>query len=207
MKGLTKRQSEILDFIQDFIHSHNYSPSYREIMNHFALNSLGSVYKHVTVLKRKGALSGEKQGRRSVAPVQNNKVQAGIEVPLIGTLHLHQSIEMLSHSEKIFVPPHLVASPEATYALKVTGETLFEELMTDGDIILVEARSHAVSGEMVVALLETQETVIKKYYLEGSYVRLVSQNPHFQPLIVKEDELIIQGVVIGLLRQYATMEH
>jgi repressor LexA len=207
MKGLTKRQSEVLSYIQQFIQKNQYSPSYREIMNHFDFNSLGSVYKHVTVLKRKGVLDSEKKASRSLAPAQEGETRATSkekEIALIGQISEGKMIELFPQSQMITVPEDLVHESGNTYALRVFGDSLRDELMMDGDVLIVEARVEAQPGETIVGFVNQHETIVKKYYAEGAYVRLVGQNPHHQSIILKNDDVLIQGIVVGLVRLYRT---
>lgn len=204
MKGLTKRQQEIVQYVSEFIKTHRYSPSYREIMQHFGYNSLGTVYKHLQVLKRKGLLNAEKQCSRSLMLVAeqelNHKALTEIQLPFIGHISGGSPIETFPQSRMVSVPESLVHSPDKTYVLRVMGDNLSEELIVDGDLLLVEARQEANPGETVVAWVHQHETVIKRYYPEGHYVRLMGNSHHQQPIIIRQEELQIQGILVGLLR-------
>lgn len=206
MKGLTKRQSEMIHFIQEFISSNRYSPSYREIGNHFGFSSLGSVYKHINALKRKGLLQAQKQLRRSMTLTETDskpkETVTEIEVPFIGHISAGNPIQTFSQSQTISVPHSFVHSPEKTYVLRAQGDTLLEELIADGDLIVVEARQEAHPGETVVALINHHDTILKRYYPEGDYVRLLSNNSNQQPIIVRQVDVFVQGVVIGLMRHF-----
>lgn len=206
MKGLTKRQRELMDYIQEYIDHHSYSPSYREIMQKFGFSSLGSVYKHVHVLKRKGVLLSEKQCSRSLSPVEKaqDKKEHGREItlPFIGYLAAGRSIETFPQVQTIAVPHFLVPSSENTYVLRAKGDSLIEELIADGDLLIVEARHEAHPGETVLALINHSDTFIKRYFPEDHYVRLESRTTHQHPLMIRYDDLIIQGVVIGLTRLF-----
>lgn len=207
MKGLTKRQSEVLSYIQQFIQKNHYSPSYREIMHHFEMNSLGSVYKHIAVLKRKGVLHAEKKVGRSIIPAEIPEKKTSIaekEVELIGQISAGHMIEMFPQSQTVYVPDSLIHDSENTYALRVIGYSLSDELMMEGDLLLVEARTDVQPGETIVGLVNQQETIVKKYYPEGVYVRLVGQNAHHQSIILRSEDVLVQGIVIGLIRLYAS---
>jgi repressor LexA len=202
MKGLTKRQSELLDFIREFIKNRRYSPSYREIMDHFRFSSLGTVYRHIQVLKRKGVLSGEKYGGRAINIAEIAKpmnTHGELELPFIGHICAGQPLETFPQSQKLAVPDFLVQAPDRTYALRAKGNSLNEELIADGDILLVEARSEAYEGETIVGVVDNHATIVKRYYPEGNYIRLEGGEGQ-KPLILKADDLIIQGVVTGMLR-------
>lgn len=205
MKGVTPRQSDILSFIRTFSESNRYAPSFREIQTHFGFKSLGSVHKHIEVLKRKGLLEGQKHAGRSLALVGASHPQAaptGIELPFIGVISAGYPIEMFAQNRMYSVPESLVHSPDKTYLLQVKGDSLQEELMADGDMLIVEARQVAHPGEMVVGLINQHDTIIKRFYPEGAYIRLVASNPHLRPMLINPEDIQIQAVVIGLLRGY-----
>ncbi|MEI8365134.1 MAG: transcriptional repressor LexA [Parachlamydiaceae bacterium] len=205
MKGLTKRQKELIDYIQEFIISKGYSPSYREIGDRFGFSSLGSVYKHVNVLKRKGVLQQESHTSRSIAPVAetvipHNRVE--IEIPFIGHIVAEKPVQLFSDSRKMFVSRSFVREPEKTYALRMQGDFLKEEMIIDGDVLLVEVRQLIHPGETVVALINGNDTIVKKYYSEGDHVRLLSTCSLHHPILLRQKDVTVQGVVIGLLRDY-----
>lgn len=203
MKGLTQKQNDILRFIHHFIETHHYSPSYREIMQHFAFSSPGSVYKYIHTLKRKGALIAEKRCSRSLTPIDaplSTKRQADVELPFIGNISAGHPIEMFIQTQTIIVPLSLVHAPDKTYVLRALGDSLNEEAINDGDLLIVEARQDAQAGEMIIALINQHDTVIKRYYPEGQYVRLESH--HHQPFILRQESITIQGILLGLIRHY-----
>ncbi len=206
MKGLTKRQIEILHYIQSFINTHSYSPSYREIKQHFGFNSLGTVYNHIKLLKRRGALQAEAHTSRSLLPADTPQVVKSdfsiVSLPYIGNIKGGEPISTFSQAQTLDVPASLVQAADKTYVFRIMGDALIDEHLLDGDLILVEARHEANPGETVLATLQHDEIVIKQYYLEGPYVKLVSRSALHPPCIMHESELIIQGILVGLLRSY-----
>ena len=208
MKGLTKRQREILDFVEEYIEGHHYSPSYREIMKHFGFSSLGSIYKHIHALKRKGFLASEKQCSRSIAPTQiatapeSPASENEFELPLMGEISSGAPIETFPQMKSVAVPRQLVKDPYCTYALQVKGDSMQEQLVSHGDLILFEAREDADPGETIIGSVVEGETFMRRYHPEGQYVRLEGSSQEATPLIIHEDELSIQGVIIGLIRAY-----
>lgn len=203
MKTVTKRQTEVLQYIRDYLKTHQYAPSFREIMQHFSFTSPGTVYRYIHVLKSKGLIDTKKQQSRSLTLLKDQNEQdkqALINLPFIGYISGGEPIETFSKSQSFEVPLSLVPMPESTYVLKVKGDELIDELIAEGDYLLVEARQKAFSGETVVALMNQQDIIIKKYFDEEAYIRLVSHNPHHHPLIVREDDFMIQGIVVGLIR-------
>lgn len=205
MKGLTKRQQEVLAFIQYFINTNNYSPSYREIMNHFGFSSLGTVSKHIDALIRKGALSAEKQCSRSLMPTHpttQTPSQPEVELPFIGHVSTDAHVETFPQVQTLAVPEFLVHSPESSYVLRARGDTLNDEMIADGDLLVIEARNEAFDGETVVATTPDAHTIIKRYHPEGNYIRLTSPSPHIEPLIIRYDDLVIHGILASLLRMH-----
>ena len=203
--GLTQRQREIFEFLQNFISTHGYSPSYREIMAHFNFSSSATVHKHISILKRKGFINIEKKSSRSISvPVMDSSDnnQSSVELPFMGHLSEGMPIETFSHYKTISIPRSLVHNLDQSYVLQIRGDSLMEEHMANGDLIIVEARQEANSGETIIATVGSLETLIKHYYPQGDYVKLECSNPSYQPLIVRNEALVIQGVVSGLLRMY-----
>jgi repressor LexA len=205
MKGLTKRQRELVDYIQDFIVNNRYSPSYREIGNHFGFNSLGSVYKHIKTLKKKGMLFSDSNVSRSITTINEpskESIPTEITVPLIGYISAGMPIQTFSQSQQIQVPSNLVHSPDTTYALRTKGDSLAEEMIIDGDILLVEVRQQAHPGETVVALINGQDIIVKKYYPDGDFVRLLGSHTNHHPILLRHEDIVVQAVVVSLLRHY-----
>jgi repressor LexA len=205
MTGVTPRQQELLTYITDFITTHKYSPSYREIMAHFNLNSIGTIAKFVQVLKSKGLLVSDKGKKRSLMPTKSLTSTETITehaLPFIGKLSVGFPIVMFTRSKTISVPSNILHAPDVTYVLQVEGDSLNDEQIAHGDYLIVEARQEAQTGETIVALINSQEAIIKRYYPENAYVKFVGNNPQQQPLIFHEEEINIQGVLIGVLRFY-----
>lgn len=205
MKGLTPKQREILQFIQHFIENHHYSPSYREIMQNFAFTSPGSVYKHIRTLKRKGVLTADAHSHRSLMPIippQTHQETTELKLPLIGNFSAGYPLELFVRTQTLAIPPSLVHDPENTYILQVQGDALQEESIQDGDFLLIEARQDIQAGEIILGLINQQDSVLKRYYPEGQYIRLESQHPLHPALTIRHEHIVIQGVLVGLLRLY-----
>lgn len=205
MKGLTKRQSEILDYIQEYISNHHYSPSYREIMENFKLSSLATIAKHIQVLKRKGALSNESGTSRSLRPTelpQEVEIREEIELPFIGHISSDEPIETFSKMQTLPVPDFLVNNPDSTYILRAKGNSLHELLIADSDLIIVEAKPEANPGDTIIGTTLENKAFIKKYYPEGNYIRLEG-GPLQSPAILKTEDFTLTGVVTGILRLFS----
>jgi len=207
MSGLTQKQLSILTFIEKYVEEKGYSPSYREIMSHFSLSSPGTVYKYIQILKRKKALEAEKGCGRSLKlkttpATQKTTFTTDLEIPFIGHIEAGNPIEILPQSQSIPIPAFLVTHPEHTYALRIQGDSLNEEYFVDGDIILVEARTEAQSGETILATINETNTVILRYYPDGKQVRLEGKNSDYHSVIVRHEDIQIHGVLVGLIRAY-----
>ncbi len=203
MKGLTPKQHEILQYIQNYIEQNQYSPSYREIMDHFSLASPGSIYKYIRTLKRKGALSAEKKCSRSLSltePRKQAEVKSEIELPLIGNVAAGYPIELFVKSQMLAIPLSMVHNPENTYLLRTQGDSFQDVFIQDGDLILVEARQEVQAGETILGLINQHDSIIKKYYPDGQHIRLESISQ--PPLTLHSEHIFIQGVLVGLLRAY-----
>ncbi len=202
MKGLTQRQRQILDFIQTYIQKHNFSPSYREIMKHFGFSSTATVAKHIDVLKRKKAVSAEKKGRRSLFPLSSeppHQESSFIAIPFIGQIESESPINIFQETQTINIPRFLVNNPNQTYVLRAYGQTLKEEVIADGDLMIIEAKDEALAGETILGIINCK-TLVKQYYPVGNSVKLLSQSK--KEILCKHEDLTILGVLIGLWRLY-----
>jgi repressor LexA len=199
---LTRRQKEILDFLDRFIERKGYAPTIEETAEHFGLRSLATVHKHLTNLQKKGAVRRDWNRSRALELVPTEVRVEAVELPLLGRVAAGSPIEAIDASETIFVPQDMVGRRE-TYVLQVKGDSMIEEQIRDGDYVIVENRRVARDGEMVIALLDGESVTLKKMYREGGgQVRLQPANARLKPLLVDQDRLRIQGVVIGVLRKY-----
>ena len=199
---LTRRQKEMLDFLNGYIGQNGYAPTIEETADHFGLRSLATVHKHLTNLQKKGLVKRDWNRSRALELVPTAVKVHAIELPLLGRVAAGSPIEAITSSETIFVPEDMVGRDE-TYVLQVKGDSMIEEQIRDGDYVIVENRRFARDGEMVIALLDGETGTLKKMYREGGgRVRLQPANAALQPIYVDQDRLRIQGVVIGVLRKY-----
>jgi repressor LexA len=198
---LTKRQREILDFLNEFIQQHGYAPSLEEIGRRFGLSSLATVHKHLTNLQEKGFIKRAWNRSRSVEMVPTRVGGRAIELPLLGFVAAGVPIEAVATAESISVPEDLVGKRD-TYVLRVKGDSMIDEQIRDGDYVIVEDRKTADNGEMVIALLGGSDVTLKKFFRENAHVRLQPANPAMQPMTVPADQVQIQGVVVGVMRKY-----
>jgi repressor LexA len=198
--NLTKRQKEILDFIRTYRAENGISPTQREIRESFRLSSFGTVQKHLKRLEEKGALSREWNRSRGISP-KEQPAAGGRGVPLLGQVAAGRPIEPFPNEESIEVPAALLGKGDH-FVLRVRGESMVEDGILDGDYVVVAKRSKADSGQTVVALVRGEAT-LKRYYAEGARVRLQPANAAMRPLTFDARDVTIQGVVTGLIRDYA----
>ena len=201
-KNLTKRQRQILDYINDFTSSHKYAPSIREIGDHFKLSSPATIHAHINNLKTKGFLkTGHNEARSiEITKVDVNWVKA-IELPLAGLIAAGEPIEALEEKEKIAVAPDLVRDEANSYVLKVKGESMIEDGILDGDFVVVERNPSPKNGDVVVALLDNAYATLKKFYREANRIRLQPANSKMRPIYARDP--LIQGIVRGVIRKFA----
>jgi repressor LexA len=198
---LTKRQREILDYLNDFIQQHGYAPSLEEIGRRFGLSSLATVHKHLTNLQEKGFIKRSWNRSRSVELIPARMGTRSIEVPLLGYVAAGAPIEAIAGAETINVPEDLVGKRD-TYVLRVKGDSMIDEQIRDGDYVIVEDRKTAENGEMVIALVSGSDVTLKKFYREHGRIRLQPANPAMQPMLFDPEQIQVQGVVIGVMRRY-----
>jgi repressor LexA len=201
MMPLTKRQREILDFLNEFIAQHGYAPSLEEIGKRFNLSSLATVHKHLTNLQDKGFIKRAWNRSRSVELVQTRMGGRAVELPLLGYVAAGAPIEAIASAETIAIPEDLVGRRDS-YVLRVRGSSMIDEQIRDGDYVVIEDRKTADNGEMVIALVGGSDVTLKKFYRENAHVRLQPANPAMDALVLPADQVQIQGVVVGVMRKY-----
>ncbi len=197
---LTKRQREIYDFLREYVAREGYAPSLEEVGAHFGLSSVATVHKHVQNLVEKGLLRKTWNRSRSIEIVEAASGPA-CEIPLLGTVAAGMPIEAVSTADSISVPQDLVGSREC-FALGVRGDSMIDDHIVDGDVVVLESRQTPRDGETVVALIDREEATLKRFYSDGGKVRLVPANRALEPLEYPAERVEVQGVVIGLLRRF-----
>ncbi len=198
---LTKRQREILDYVESFIDTYGYSPSFEEIADHFNYSSLATVHEHLSNLEAKGLLRKNYNKSRSLEVVRSEGALA-LELPLLGTVAAGLPIEAIQEQETISVPHDMLRSGN-NYVLRVKGNSMVDEQIRDGDYIVVNSRQTAENGEMVVALINGESATVKKFFRERQgRIRLQPANPTMKPMIYDASEVQIQGIVIAVIRKY-----
>jgi repressor LexA len=198
---LTKRQKEILDFVSQFIGENGYSPSMEEIAGHFQFASLNAVYKHLEALESRGHLHRDANRARSIQ-LSHSLASAVRSLPLYGYIAAGKPIEAISNPETLEIPESFLPRRGSYYVLQVQGESMIDEHIQDGDFIVVESRQLASPGDIVVALVDGENTTLKKFYPEGNQIRLQPANASLAPIILDGSRVNIQGVVVSVMRKY-----
>ncbi len=199
----TQRQKEILDYITLFLERHAYEPSYAQIARHFGVKSRATIAKHVAALERRGLLTRKNEDGAFELNVKVDQSDALCEVKLLGRIAAGAPLEVVDCEETIAVPRFLLGRvrPERVYALKVKGDSMIDEHICDGDIALIENRTDARDGEIVVALLiDENQATLKRLYRKGVNVELHPANSQLQPLRLPAQSIAVQGIFRGLLR-------
>jgi len=200
---LTKRQREILDFINEFKDDHGYAPSYREIGKNFNLSSTATIHSHVKALEEKGLLITTHNEARSIELVMTEKPawSQAIDLCLAGLITAGEPIEAIEDSsETMAVPISMVNDSENTYVLKVKGESMIEDGIMDGDFVIIERNDSPSNGDMVVALIDGAYATLKRFYKELGRIRLQPANHTMQPIYATD--VLVQGIVRGVIRKY-----
>jgi repressor LexA len=207
--ALTKRQKQVLDRIATFIEGNGYSPSYEEIAQGLNLASLATVHKHISSLEAKHYLKrGFNQSRSlELSPKyfqEQRKHRPGgalLDIPLMGRIAAGAPVEALAGRERLDFAEF--ANREDLYALEVRGDSMIDDHICNGDLVLVENTREPREGDIVVALVRGSETTLKRFYRESpDTARLQPANPSMPPIRVPLGELAIQGRVLAVLRKY-----
>jgi repressor LexA len=198
---LTKRQKQLYDYLDDYIATHGFAPTLEEIGEHFRLNSLATVHKHLTNLEHKGLIVRKWNFSRAIELVPRQKKSGAIELPLLGLVAAGQPIEALETTDTFTVPEEFIRR-QNTFILRVKGNSMIDDGIWDGDYIIVEERRAADSGETVVALVNGEATVKRLFHEKGGKIRLQPANETMQPIIARDKDVEIRGAVVAVMRKY-----
>lgn len=204
MEKLTKRQEDTLQFVKEYIVSHGYPPTVREIAEALNVSSPATVQAHLDGLADKGYIKkGSNKNRTIELMVDNefmNKDEQVIEVPLLGKITAGSPIEAIENPNNYFsLPSYLIPKDKEVFTLEVSGESMINAGIHDGDIIIVERRNTARNGEIIVAMTNENEVTLKTFYKEKNYIRLQPENDTMDPIIL--NNVTVLGKAIGLYRK------
>ncbi|HEY8476324.1 MAG TPA: transcriptional repressor LexA [Chloroflexota bacterium] len=207
MRSLSDRQRRILDFIAAYTSEHGFPPSIREIGQAVGISSTSVVDYNLRVLEREGHIRRARDVSRGVVVDSSRTPPRTVQVPVLGRIAAGEPIEAVEgHPDTLELPANL--APEGCYALQVKGESMIEDLIADGDIVVVRPQETANNGDIVVALLADERfaegvATLKRFYRERDRIRLQPANSAMAPMFVDPERVRVQGKVVALFRQMA----
>jgi repressor LexA len=191
----------VFDFVREFLAEHGYAPSLEEIGARFRLSSVATVHKHVQHLAEKGYLRKTSNRARSIEPADGADAP-GVELPLLGQVAAGAPIEAVEVEERVVVPREMLRRRGDAFVLRVRGDSMIDDQIRDGDLVVVESQKEARDGETVVALVRGSEATLKRLRRRGAKVVLEPANRALRPVELPAADVEIRGVVRGLLRRY-----
>lgn len=204
MEKLTTQQEKLLDKLKQYIVKHGYSPTVRELCKEMDLSSTATVQVHLNNLEKKGYIRKEESKNRTIEILVNNEYEIKneliVEVPLLGKITAGNPIEAIERPDEYFsLPSYLIPKNKDVFTLLVSGESMINAGILDGDIVIVERKNTANNGEIVVAMTDENEVTLKTFYKEKDHFRLQPENDTMEPLIFPN--ITILGKAIGLYRK------
>jgi repressor LexA len=197
---LTRRQKQLLDFIRAHIRRRGYAPTLVEMGRHLGLGSVATVHKHLRQLEEKGVVRRLPNRSRALEVVDVPAARGVTRVPLLGRVAAGTPIEAVEVDESIVLPDEMLRAGE-TFALRVRGDSMIDDGIHDGDVVVVERRTTADDGATVVAVVGGAAT-IKRLRRQRGKVHLLPANPAVAPIVAHPDDVEIRGVVVALLRRF-----
>ncbi len=200
---ITKRQKEILDFVNTFIAHNGYAPSIGEIKAQFGISSPATVHQHLKNLQDKGLINRVPNRHRSIEIIPSDgAAPAGLAIPILGAIAAGYPIESYPDTDTMVLPQEMGAD-ENCYLLRVRGDSMIDDHILDGDMVLVRKIEFAKPGQTVVALVDGREATLKRYYPEQGRIRLQPANAMMEPMIFDPRRVRVQGIVVGIIRKFA----
>jgi SOS regulatory protein LexA len=199
---LTKRQKQVLDFIKKYIDKYDYAPSLEEIKKYLRLSSVSTAHYHVKALQDIGYLQKEINQPRAIDIIGHETM---IKIPFLGTIAAGRPIEAIQEKEMIAIPTSKLPHSANVYALRVVGNSMIDENINDGDVVLVKHQETAENGQKVVALIDNHSATLKKYYRTRGHIRLQPANKNMEPMIFRNGrDVSIQGIVLDVIKAMPT---
>lgn len=205
MESLTKKQDEILTYIKEYIVSHGYPPTVREIGKDLGVSSPATIHTHLNKLVDKGFIKKDGSKNRAIELLVDNEFEKKdenvIEVPLLGKITAGTPIEAIEMPNEYFsLPAYLVPNNKDVFTLKVSGCSMINAGILDDDVVIVQRQQTARNGEIIVAMTDENEVTLKTFYKEDGYIRLQPENDTMDPIIL--NNVTILGKAIGLYRKF-----
>ncbi|MFZ2446107.1 MAG: transcriptional repressor LexA [Syntrophobacteraceae bacterium] len=202
MAGLTPAQEKVFEFIRDHIDRNGYSPSFEEVRRHMGFQSLNAVSKHLKQIERRGYISIPEKNQKRALDLAPLRAASATSIPFLGVVAAGNPIEVVEVPESIEVPESFLGNG-GNFALRVRGDSMIEDGIRSGDILIITRQAHAENGQTVVALVNGEATV-KKLYQKASETELRPANSEMKPIRVPTENVEIVGIVMGLIRNYKT---
>ena len=204
MDKLTERQEAVLNYLKKFMAEHGYPPTVREICKELGLTSPATAHSHLEHLQNKGYIKKGDNKNRAIELLVDNELLSKneniVDVPLLGKITAGNPIEAIERPNEYFsLPAYLIPNKKEVFTLKVSGESMINAGIYDGDIVIVERCNTANNGQIVVAMTDENEVTLKTFYKENGYFRLQPENDTMEPFIFKN--ITILGKAIGLYRK------
>lgn len=200
--SLTKRQREILTYLSEYADDKGYAPSFEEIAERFSYSSLATVHEHLSNLERKSYIKRRYNESRGIEILPSERYPRSVQVPLMGTVAAGMPIEAVQQQETIAVPEDFVRHAGNHYVLRVRGNSMIDDHICDGDFVVVNDRPGCDNGETVIALIDGTSATVKRFYRErDGRIRLQPRNESMEAIYVHENDVAIQGVVVGVMRR------
>lgn len=203
MQPRTKRQKEVFDYITQYVERHGYHPSYQQIARHLKVASKAGIAKHIKALETQGLITRMRENGNFNLELRpaNLMEEAVCEIEWLNKLKTDSFVEEWEN-ETLFIPKFLLGyySPQDMRAFRAPNDSMLEENICEGDVVLVEKRSFARDGDIVAALTENKKTVLKKFYRVGAKIELRPANQNYLPILLPANKVLILGIFRSLLR-------
>ncbi|MBI4853619.1 MAG: transcriptional repressor LexA [Acidobacteria bacterium] len=197
---ISEKQRQVYDFIVKFVKTEGHSPMIRDIARHFGFSSPATVHKYLVALEAAGMIvRGKRNALVQLLPEEHNS--EAIDIPLLGKIAAGRPIDVIAQEELVSIPKEMLGRSR-TYALRVVGDSMIDEHIADGDLIVVEHCQQAQNGQTIVALVDDNSATVKKIFYEKGQVRLQPANSKYQPMMLNPNQVKVQGRVIGVMRRY-----
>jgi repressor LexA len=205
---VTSRQRQVYEFISRYIEVNKQPPTIADIGKQFKMSSSASVHSILQALEQEGLIRRIPHVSRGIEIVKQQETADGdSELPLLGLVAAGLPIEAVLTHETVPVPRDMMGRGRM-FALRVRGDSMIDENIQDGDVIIVNSQQTAENGQVVVALIDGNYATVKKFYRDPEFIRLEPANPQFKPIFIKTPErLQIQGIVRGLIRNYDAADY
>jgi len=207
---LTKKQKELLEYVNSFINANKMSPSYDEIREAMNLKSKSGIHRIVSALEERGFIRKLANRARAIEVLKNpdkinnniTSIDTNIEIPLCGKIAAGTPIEAISNVEKMIKVPKDIIGNSGCFALEVSGDSMIEAGILDKDVAIIEKKTIANEGNIVVALIHNEEATLKIFTNNQKNIILKPANENYDIQTYNPNEVKIQGILVGLIRKY-----